>query len=66
MRPARAVRTASEVSGQDLGGFLTDWLYELRTPPMPGHPDWTVGPVTPPSAASRPAGTGAPQGSGTV
>ncbi|MEU3568959.1 M1 family metallopeptidase, partial [Kitasatospora sp. NPDC036755] len=39
------VRTASAVSGQDLRGFLDDWLYGLRTPPMPGHPDWVVGPV---------------------
>lgn len=38
-------RTASAVSGQDLGGFLDDWLYGRRTPPMPGHPDWTVAPV---------------------
>ncbi|MBO1418233.1 M1 family metallopeptidase [Streptomyces sp. FH025] len=40
------VRTASEVSGQDLSGFLADWLYGLRTPPMPGHPDWTVAPAS--------------------
>ncbi|MFH8381654.1 M1 family metallopeptidase [Kitasatospora sp. NPDC018058] len=61
------VRTASAVSGQDLGGFLTDWLYGLRTPPMPGHPDWTVGPVssTPPAAARR-LETEAVQGSGTL
>ncbi|MFE3858019.1 M1 family metallopeptidase [Streptomyces griseorubiginosus] len=34
------VRLASEISGRDLGGFLHDWLYAEKTPPMPGHPDW--------------------------
>jgi aminopeptidase N len=47
------IATASEVSGQDLRGFLTDWLYGTRTPPMPGHPDWKV---TPP-VSTPPAGT---------
>nr|WP_234322569.1 M1 family metallopeptidase [Streptomyces sp. NRRL S-350] len=56
------VRTASEVSGEDLGGFLDDWLYGLRTPPMPGHPDWTVEPVEPVGAA--PFGTAASGASG--
>jgi aminopeptidase N len=62
------VRTASEVSGQDLGGFLTDWLYGSRTPPMPGHPDWTVGPVssTPPAAARRLETEAVQEGSGTL
>ncbi|MFD4397478.1 M1 family metallopeptidase [Kitasatospora sp. NPDC058478] len=61
------LRTASEVSGQDLSGFLTDWLYGLRTPPMPGHPDWTVTPVTSdPAAAARGVPTEAPHGSGTL
>ncbi len=41
------VRTASEVAGQDLDGFLHDWLYGHRTPPMPGHPDWAVAPPVP-------------------
>ncbi|WP_083976398.1 M1 family metallopeptidase [Kitasatospora azatica] len=41
--------TASEVAGQDLHAFLTDWLYGTRTPPMPGHPDWTVTPARQPS-----------------
>ncbi|MFE9429149.1 M1 family metallopeptidase [Kitasatospora sp. NPDC006697] len=39
------VATASEVSGQDLSGFLGAWLHGTRTPPMPGHPDWRVDPV---------------------
>ncbi|MFI8946803.1 M1 family metallopeptidase [Streptomyces sp. NPDC053750] len=34
------VRLASEISGRDLGGFLRAWLYDQKTPPMPGHPDW--------------------------
>ena len=39
------IAVASEVSGQDLSGFLRDWLYGTKTPRMPGHPDWTVTPV---------------------
>ncbi|MGY6019643.1 M1 family metallopeptidase [Streptomyces spinosirectus] len=39
------IAVASEVSGQDQSGFLTDWLYGTKTPRMPGHPDWTVTPV---------------------
>ncbi|KJY31851.1 M1 family metallopeptidase [Streptomyces sp. NRRL S-495] len=57
------LRTADEVSGQSLGGFLRDWLYGERTPPMPGHPDWTVDPVDP--GAARRTG-GVPKGSGTL
>ncbi len=36
---------ASEVSGQDLHDFLGQWIYGDTTPPMPGHPEWTVIPV---------------------
>jgi aminopeptidase N len=36
------VALASEVAGRDLRTFLVAWLYGTRTPPMPGHPDWTV------------------------
>ncbi|GAA2878200.1 zinc metalloprotease [Actinoplanes cyaneus] len=36
------IALASKVSHQDLRGFLNDWLYGTKTPPMPGHPDWTV------------------------
>lgn len=36
------IALASQVSGQDLTAFLTDWLYGSVTPPMPGHPDWEV------------------------
>ncbi|SDM35109.1 Peptidase family M1 [Streptomyces sp. cf386] len=39
------IAVASEVSGQDVSGFLRDWLYGTKTPRMPGHPDWTVTPV---------------------
>jgi aminopeptidase N len=39
------IALASQVSGRDLGAFLRDWLYGTKTPPMPGHPDWTVDPV---------------------
>jgi aminopeptidase N len=39
------IALASKVSGQDLTQFLNDWVYGTKTPPMPGHPDWTVTPV---------------------
>ncbi|MFC8516226.1 M1 family metallopeptidase [Streptomyces sp. NPDC057257] len=40
------IAVASDVSGQDQSGFLRDWLYGTKTPRMPGHPDWTVTPVS--------------------
>jgi len=40
------IAVASEVSGTDQSGFLRDWLYGTKTPRMPGHPDWTVTPVS--------------------
>jgi aminopeptidase N len=39
------IALASEVAHRDLSGFLRRWLYGDTTPPMPGHPDWTVDPV---------------------
>ena len=42
------IALASKVAGRDLGAFLHAWLYDETTPPMPGHPDWTVDPVTAP------------------
>jgi aminopeptidase N len=36
---------ASAVSGRDLSGFFHAWLYEEKTPPMPGHPAWRSAPV---------------------
>jgi aminopeptidase N len=39
------IRFASRVAGRDLRAFLRAWLYGTTTPPMPGHPDWTVDPV---------------------
>ncbi|MET8975698.1 M1 family metallopeptidase [Streptomyces sp. NPDC004539] len=47
------VATACAVSGQDVSGFLREWLYGTTTPRMPGHPDWTVTPVTPSLAAPK-------------
>ncbi|MFR9799003.1 M1 family metallopeptidase [Streptomyces sp. MS06] len=35
------VELASHLTGRDLGGFFRAWLYGEKTPPMPGHPDWT-------------------------
>jgi aminopeptidase N len=35
-----------QVTGRrDLRDFLVKWLYGMKTPPMPGHPDWTVNPA---------------------
>lgn len=39
------VQLASQVARRDLAPFLTPWLYGAKTPPMPGHPDWTVDPA---------------------
>jgi aminopeptidase N len=39
------ITLASKVSHRNLTGFLQSWLYGTATPPMPGHPDWTVDPV---------------------
>ncbi|MFD6880172.1 MULTISPECIES: M1 family metallopeptidase [unclassified Streptomyces] len=50
------VRLASQEAGRDLGPFLQPWLYGAKTPPMPGHPEWS-GP-----AAS--GGKGAASGAG--
>ncbi|MET7684171.1 M1 family metallopeptidase [Streptomyces sp. NPDC005423] len=41
---------AARISGRDLTGFFKAWLYDEKTPPMPGHPDW------------KPAPSAAPQG----
>ncbi|QES47872.1 zinc metalloprotease [Streptomyces venezuelae] len=37
------VRLASQEAGRDLTAFLQPWLYGKKTPPMPGHPDWSGG-----------------------
>jgi aminopeptidase N len=47
------IALASKVARQDLSGFLTDWLYGMKIPPMPGHPDWVATPVPSPSVAAR-------------
>jgi len=49
---------ASQVAHQDLHAFLHAWLYDTKTPPMPGHPDWTVDPV---DQAARVQSFGAPR-----
>jgi aminopeptidase N len=46
-RPASTsdfIALASSVAHRDLTAFLDAWLYGTHTPPMPGHPDWTVAP----------------------
>ncbi|MEU5124051.1 M1 family metallopeptidase [Streptomyces asoensis] len=47
------IAVATQVGGQDVSGFLRDWLYGTTTPRMPGHPDWTVTPVPPALTAPR-------------
>ena len=42
------LRTARELGPASVAPFLREWLYGATTPPMPGHPDWTVDP--PPTA----------------
>jgi aminopeptidase N len=40
------IALAAQVSGRaDVVPFLRTWLYGAKTPPMPGHPDWTVNPA---------------------
>jgi aminopeptidase N len=59
---AEFIAFASLVAHQDLTTFLRDWLYGTTTPPMPGHPDWTVDPVggpAPTAGARHGASTGA-------
>jgi aminopeptidase N len=44
-RPASTadfIALASAVARRDLRPFLGAWLYGTKTPPMPGHPDWTA------------------------
>jgi aminopeptidase N len=52
-RTADFIALASLVARRDLRGFLEDWLYGTETPPMPGHPDWTVNPVEEAARALR-------------
>ena len=57
------IALASKISGHDQSAFLTAWLFGTKTPPMPGHPDWTVDPVPPASttaAATKAATAGVP------
>ena len=42
------IALASKVAHRNLRPFLRTWLYGSKTPPTPGHPDWTV---NPPAAA---------------
>jgi aminopeptidase N len=52
------IALAAQVSGRpDVVPFLRDWLYGTKTPPMPGHPDWTVKPAQTLRAFAAPART---------
>jgi hypothetical protein len=38
------IKHAVDMTGdRSLDGFLRDWLFGAKNPPMPGHPDWTAG-----------------------
>ncbi|MFJ2938079.1 M1 family metallopeptidase [Streptomyces sp. NPDC087219] len=39
------VALAGEIAGRDLTAFFRGWLYEAKTPAMPGHPDWRSSPA---------------------
>ncbi len=52
------IELASRVARRDLRGFLEDWVYGTETPPMPGHPDWTVNPVEEGAPALRTSAAG--------
>ncbi|GHG16331.1 M1 family metallopeptidase [Streptomyces zaomyceticus] len=45
---------AGEIAGRDLTAFLHAWLYEAKTPPMPGHPDWRSRPAEAARTAPKP------------
>jgi aminopeptidase N len=50
------IALASQISHRDLRAFLTSWLYGTKTPPMPGHPDWTVTPTAQARTLTAPGG----------
>ncbi|MER5964315.1 M1 family metallopeptidase [Streptomyces sp. NPDC002057] len=45
---------AGEIAGRDLTAFFRGWLYEAKTPAMPGHPDWRSRPVEAAGTAPKP------------
>jgi aminopeptidase N len=54
------IALANQVSGRNLTSFLRSWVYGTTTPPMPGHPDWTVDPVVQSQARALTAPAAAP------
>ncbi|WP_329283758.1 M1 family metallopeptidase [Streptomyces sp. NBC_00691] len=48
------VALAGEIAGRDLTAFFRGWLYEAKTPAMPGHPDWRSGPMKTGRTAPKP------------
>ncbi|MFD4318618.1 M1 family metallopeptidase [Streptomyces sp. NPDC058548] len=48
------IALAGEIAGRDLTAFLRGWLYEAKTPAMPGHPDWRSHPATDARTAPKP------------
>jgi len=50
------IALAAQVSGdKSVVPFLRDWVYGTKTPPMPGHPDWTVNAPATQRALTAPA-----------
>ncbi|WP_435973680.1 M1 family metallopeptidase [Streptomyces sp. Qhu_M48] len=45
---------AGEIAGRDLTAFFHAWLYEAKTPAMPGHPDWRSRPAEAAGTAPKP------------
>ncbi|MFF5921079.1 M1 family metallopeptidase [Streptomyces flavochromogenes] len=48
------VALAGEIAGRDLTAFFRGWLYEAKTPAMPGHPDWRSSPAEAARTAPKP------------
>jgi aminopeptidase N len=45
----------SRYTHRNLTGFLREWVYGTKTPPMPGHPDWETEPGATAARASSAA-----------
>ncbi|MER8000958.1 M1 family aminopeptidase [Streptomyces sp. NPDC095613] len=57
------VELASKTAGRDLSAFFQAWLYAKKTPPMPGHANWSSGTAAgtaKPPKTPRPAGQAKP------
>jgi aminopeptidase N len=55
------IKFVNRSTGRNLTGFLRDWLYGTKTPPMPGHPDWETTNASSASGRSSTATSSAPR-----